>query len=100
MDIWFNHGAVDADLTAFFNAFIFGKMDKAPVDGLPSFWWNGFDGFTQHGFLEAFIGDADKTKTSLNVESRHEGIVIHLPEEAPDPIVSVIAIEFESDMSF
>ena len=46
-----------------FNAFFFGKLDKAPVNGFP-FGEMALMIFTRHGLFETFIGNADKTKTS------------------------------------
>lgn len=64
MDIGFNHGAVDTNFPTFFNSFVFGKMDKTTVNGLPGLRGNLFDIFTKNRLFEAFIGNADKTKSS------------------------------------
>ena len=62
MDIGLNHGAVDTNLTAFFNTYVFGETDKTTIDGFPGFRRNRFDIFAKHGFFESFIGYTDKTK--------------------------------------
>ena len=38
---------------------------------------------------------ADKKRTSLKIERTQNGLLIHLPEKAPDAIASVVVIEHE-----
>jgi hypothetical protein len=51
MDIGLNHGAVDTNLTAFFNTFVFGETDKTTIDGFPGSRRNRFAIFAQRSSL-------------------------------------------------
>jgi len=58
----------------------------------------------QDGTLEVPIGSlnvtrayllADTDKTSLKIEKQPDALLIHVPQKAPDQIVSVVAIEYQ-----